>query len=418
SGYSFSPAHLILIPFAIRAYIATQPELRNKWRTPEWLLVCFAIIQPFITFRNAPSFKDSLGALGLTALGILAYLAVYMAVCTPRRLKATARILLWLVLFNATFGVLAMLAHIMIHTNIGISTTSRYGNGVFGLSFEHDIFASTSAVGAIAFYVLWRERNPIFSPRISGIAFWICSAAMFVGLARGAWLGFGLAFLAVMIVPRTIRQRIAGVERVGIMLILAVLLGVGAAYVIGSSDQLTSAFDSVQTKMGDLVNINTATGVARLGETNQVLDDWKTHKLFGLGTGSYNQLHPLLNQTNYIGDIYLRALYETGLLGVTFLIGFLVWLFWPNKALLFNVGDLGPIARALTFGGAVLTVAYAATDATLLIWPWILFALVRAARVHNDREYDERRAAAKVMVGPTAPLEPVAPAAPPMLPIR
>ncbi len=388
-GFGFSPAHLILIPFAIRAYLTTQPEMRLRWSKPEWFLVAFAIIQPLITLRKAPKFTASLGALGLTALGILAYLAVYVAVCNRRRLMAAARIVLWLILGNAVFGILAEIAHLAGISHIGVSQRSAYGDGVYGLSFEHDIFASTCAVGAIAFYVLWRERNSIMSPRLAGMAFWACGVASLLGLARGAWLGGGLIFLAVMVLPRGGARRIRGVERVGVTVILLAIVTVGGVYVLSSS---SPTFSAIQQKAEDLVNINTGTGRARLNETAVALDDWKTSKLLGLGTGTYNQRHPQQEETNYIGNLYLRALYESGLLGAFLLGVFLLLLFWPNRSLLYASGDLAAATRALTYGGAVLLVAYAATDATLFIWPWILFAVIRAARTLVDREYRAAKA--------------------------
>ncbi|MFN2590259.1 MAG: O-antigen ligase family protein [Actinomycetota bacterium] len=396
-GFDFSPAHFVLIPFAIRAYLTTKPDLRLRWGKPEWFLVAFALIQPFITFRKAPAFSQSLGALGLTALGILAYLAVYAAVCTPRRFLSAARIFLWLILLNAVYGILAELSHLALGTRIGVSTQSAYGSGVYGLSFEHDIFASTCAVGAIAFYVLWRERNPIMSHRLSGVAFWLCGAASLLGLARGAWRGFGLVFLAMMVLPRGGARRVRGLERVGTTVILLSIVVLGGMYVLSSQ---SSTFEAIQQKAEDLINVETGTGQARLQETAVALTDWRTSKLFGLGTGTYNQRHPQKEKTNYIGNIYLRALYETGLVGAFLLIAFLALVFWPNRSLLYASGDVPAVARALSYGGAVVTVAYAATDATLFIWPWIMFGLIRASRVLVDRQY---RSAAAVRAAPAAP---------------
>jgi hypothetical protein len=405
-GFRVSPAHLVLIPFGIRAYLTTRENLRMRWGFPEWLLVAFALIQPVITWRKAPSPNASLGALGLVALGILAYLTVYMATCTHRRVLIAAKVFLWMVLLNALYGVVAMAAHVAAGTTFGISTRSAYGNGVYGLALEHDIFGSTCAMGAIAFYVLWRERNPIISSRISGPAVWICGAGMLLGLARGAWIGFGLAFLAVLILPRTRRRRIRGLERVGVSLIVLATVGLGASYVLGSSSTLGEQLEGVEEKLGDLVNLDTGTGAARLGETATALQDWEQSPIIGLGTGTYEQRHPQRVRTNYIGNIYLRALYETGIVGVPLLVGFLLLLFWPNRALLFGTGDLAPVARALTAGGAVLTVAYAATDSTLLVWPWILFALIRAARALNERETNASRTAGSLST-PAVPDTPV-----------
>jgi O-antigen ligase len=217
-----------------------------------------------------------------------------------------------------------------------------------------------------------------------------CGVAMLLGLARGAWLGCALAFLALMILPKPPGRRIHGVERVGFTLMLVALLGLGASYLVESSGDV-SAFQGITEKAANLVNLGTGTGLARLGETQTAITDWKKSPMFGLGSGSYDQRHPQKVRTNYIGNLYLRALYETGLVGVLLLVAFLLLLFWPNRALLFSSSDLAPVARALTFGGAVLTVAYAATDSTLLMWPWILFALVRGARSMLDREYQAAR---------------------------
>jgi hypothetical protein len=402
AGFSFGWGHIILIPLAIRAYLFTKEGLRPHWGKPEWFIAAFAFIQPIITFRQAPSFKQSLGSLGLLALGVLAYVAVYAALCNRRRMLIAAKVFLLLVLANAVFGILAMVAHLVLHTHIGVSTRSAFGDGVYGLSLEHDIFASTCALGAIAFYVLWREWNPLFSRRLSAFGIGACGVAMLLGLARGAWLGCALAFLALMILPRPPGRRIRGAERVGFTLMLVALLGIGASYLVGSSGGDVSAFQGIQEKAANLVNLGTGTGLARLGETQTALTDWKKSPLFGLGSGSYDQRHPQKVRTNYIGNIYLRALYETGLVGAFLLVVFLLLLFWPNRALLFSTSELAPVVRALTFGGAVLTVAYAATDSTLLVWPWILFGLVRAARAMLDREYRAAR--------PTPPPRPAIPA--------
>jgi len=59
---------------------------------------------------------------------------------------------------------------------------------------------------------------------------------------------------------------------------------------------------------------------------------------------------------------------------------------WPNRALLRAPGELGAVSRALTFGWITLVFAYAVTDDTLFIWPWIFLALVRVARIVASRE--------------------------------
>jgi hypothetical protein len=60
---------------------------------------------------------------------------------------------------------------------------------------------------------------------------------------------------------------------------------------------------------------------------------------------------------------------------------------WPNRIVRTSTTPLAPLARAFTFAFIVLIIAYAGTDDTLYMWPWILLALARAARLLAEREY-------------------------------
>jgi hypothetical protein len=45
------------------------------------------------------------------------------------------------------------------------------------------------------------------------------------------------------------------------------------------------------------------------------------------------------------------------------------------------------VARAFTFGWASLGIAYIGTDSMLLMWPWLLLGLTRAAHLLAERQY-------------------------------
>jgi hypothetical protein len=89
----------------------------------------------------------------------------------------------------------------------------------------------------------------------------------------------------------------------------------------------------------------------------------------------------------------VRTFYDSGFLGLLLMLTFLTFVLWPRRELQTSPGDLAPLARGLVFGGLVLGAAYLVTDSTLLIWPWILFGLVRAAQVLAVRQARELRLA-------------------------
>jgi len=108
--------------------------------------------------------------------------------------------------------------------------------------------------------------------------------------------------------------------------------------------------------------------------------------VIGLGTYSYGQRNfrkspftaPYLAPA-YLISFWVRTLYDTGILGVLLIVLFMLVAFWPRRELQESSGDLAPVARSLLFAAFVLAGAYMITDSTLLIWPWILFGLARAA---------------------------------------
>ena len=80
---------------------------------------------------------------------------------------------------------------------------------------------------------------------------------------------------------------------------------------------------------------------------------------------------------------------------ILLLLLFLGLVLWPRREIQNSPGDLAPIARALTFGGLTLAVAYGVTDSTLLVWPWIMFGLIRAATWLAVRQARDLRGSAR-----------------------
>ncbi len=396
-GLTFRPAMAVVIPFLVRAFFMANPSLRIRWKLPEYMLLGYLILLGTSSLAYSPQISKSLPTVGLIAFGVVAYYAVVMAIGSTERLRTATKIFLVVVLINALYGILAAIAHFTIHTKFGISTNSDFGPGVFGLSYEHDIFASTCAAGAVAFFALWREPNRAISARLAGFGFFVCSIAMLLGLARAAWVGYAVAMVALVITTRRGVRAPVRFGRVGVVLLVATVVGILASYLFvtsptGTASQNGCVVCGIKGKLGELLNPNTGTGRARVNELKTAVGDLPESPMIGLGANTFGMRHPLArSKNNYIGNVWLRALYETGLLGFVLFAGAIVLILWPNRVLTSSPGPTAALARALTFGFLVLVVAYAGTDDTLYMWPWILLGLVRASRVLANREWEAFR---------------------------
>jgi hypothetical protein len=376
-GVNVQLAHIVLIPLAVRVFAVTRREILPRWRNVEFAIVGFVMLQFATSYFHAVNVRQSVQSAGLLALGVLAYLVVYTGVCTRERLIFAARALLLAGLFAGAVGVAAAASHALLGTNFGISDTLQAAGG---LAKEHDILGSMAGSTAIAFLVLSREPNPVFSRLFSLFGFWVSLAAMLASLARGAWIGFAICFL--LLVPFR-RLRYAGRRMLGrgavTVLILAVA-GAGFLY-LSFTQQHSTESNTLVLRGSQIVDLQSGSGAARTQEWRTALDDVKGSPLLGLGTNSYGQRHLGLrvDEPGYLGNLYIRTLYDSGIVGLALLLYFVHGLLRPVVRLRWSTGDLTPVAIAIGFAYVLLLVAYAATDASLQVWPWLFAGLLRPA---------------------------------------
>lgn len=406
-GLTFRPAMAVVVPFIIRGYLMTNPALRNRMKLPEYMLLGYFAIVTASSFAYSPDISKSLPTVGLIAFGLVAYYAVYVSVGSAARLRAATRIFLAVILINAIYGIVALFSRLLLGTHFGVSAASDFGPGVFGLSYEHDIFASTCGAGAVMYFTLWREPNTTISSRLAAFGFLTCTVAMLLGLARAAWIGYAVGMLGVIFLTRRGLRRPARLGRSGVILLSATLVGVVASIVFlsaptGSSTQNTSVVGGIKSKFAALFNVTSGTGRTRASEFRTAVGDVPNSPFIGLGANTYGLRHPLeRGKNNYIGDLWLRALYEAGIIGLVLLAGAILLALWPNRTVRASTGSLAPLARAFTFGFLVLVISYAGTDDTLYMWPWIFLALTRASHILANREYRLMRA--RAFAGPEEP---------------
>jgi O-antigen ligase len=400
-GLTVRAEELILIPFAFRAYVLTRPTFRLRWRLGEWSLLGYVLLQVATSFLHSPKLQHSLLIVGLLTFGALAYHAVFTSICTRERLLRATKLILWIILFGAAAGLLAALAHVLFHTTAGLNAKStRNIPTVHGLAYENNIYGSGSAAGAIAYLILMRNDNPLFSRRFSLFAFMVCFVAMVASYTRGAWIAFVVALIGTALFKRRSSLRPRRPERVAVALFLVGVAVPAFLWFAGSPTSQSRLVASLQDKANTILNFQEGSGRARASEWRIATSEAFTRSPWiGLGTNSYGQRHLEGGQPAYLGNLYIRSVYDSGILGLLLLLGFLIPTLWPRRALRVSAGDLAPVARALVFMWGTLAVAFAGTDSMYLMWPWILLGVTRAGHTLARRQYQELRRPAGVAPG-------------------
>jgi O-antigen ligase/polysaccharide polymerase Wzy-like membrane protein len=398
-GVTIRAAQLLLIPFAFRTFTVSRWQERPRWVVPEWLLIGYISLQFVTSYANADIRRASLEDALILAGGATMYLLAYTALATPARLRVAVRVILALSAIGALAGIGALLLYFAAGWSGGVELRQvRVFGGappVRGLAFEHDLFGSTCAAGAVAFLTLLRQGHLLFRRTTLRAGLAICMLGTLVSQARAAYVGLAVCGLVLYVVfPR---HRRVGVPRVASVLVVGAVAGAGSLWALQASTTDASAGgaalpaigSAVGYQIGQSLNLSSGTGGQRLAKYRQAFDELLDTAipgpLLGRGTNSWGQrhFHPGPFQSfvpAYLESLYMRSLYDSGFLGLALIVGFFLLLVWPARAVLTAPGEVGSLARALTLASMVLAIAYAATDSTLLIWPWIVFGLTRAAR--------------------------------------
>lgn len=386
---TFRPDMLVATVFAMRALTVTP---RANAGAPEAALVSFMALQVVTSALHAVDPMVSFRSAAMLGFGVLAFFGIRAALATRERLIAALRIFLAIALASAAAGIAMLAASYAIGSTLGVTRLETLGGfpAITGFAYEHDVFGSSCAALAIVFLALWREENPLMSHPAAAASFWMCTAATLLSLSRGAWLGFAAGLLVAWLATGRRARPMTGLVLTSAMVVA--LVGAGSLAVTSESATQVGAgtATAVSSQAQQALNLSSSTGARRLVEWQMSLGEVRSSPWFGLGTNSYGQRH--FDKTlfgpkpAFVGNWFVRILYDSGIVGLLLFFAFGVPIVWPDARLRVAAGDLAPIARALTFGCTVLAVSYLATDALLLVWPWLLLGLTRAARVMSAEQ--------------------------------
>jgi O-antigen ligase len=406
------PGQLLVFPLAVRVFVLGQREARPAWGWPEVLLIAWLGLSFLTSYLHAIEVRDSMIAALQLTIGALSYGSVAVAIDSRRRLVFTSRVILLTGLVSALIGVLAVGAYLLgVHWLDAFLAAGEHGRpGAVsslpkGLIVENNVFGSFSAATAVGFFALMRDHNPVFTRRIAAMGFWIGVIACVLSATRGAWIGLSVALIAFAIFRRVppSRRKPIGFGSAALPTLIGIVAIFGLLYYTQTPDAPKGSTISSQPPLvvsaSGLLDFETGTGAVRVsGWTTAIEEVQRESPWIGMGSNSFGQRHltgdELHPEPANLGSIYIRAYYDTGIVGLFLFTAFLFGVLLPPRALRYATGDLAPVARAFLFSYLVFAIAFVATDATFQPWPWITLGAAKSATALALRQIREHAAVA------------------------
>jgi O-antigen ligase len=277
----------------------------------------------------------------------------------------------------SAFGIVAAVVWHCFGQDFGVQRDPVTGAmSVKGTLWEGNIFGSYVAGIATLSGGLIVSRARTFDRRFLSIVFALSAAALVLSLTRGAWLGFAVGAISMILLLRGARLPVAlllvGLTVVTTALVLRFDLG-------GTSENVTSRFASLSAMQAD------PTAISRLKIVDQALAEWRQSPLLGWGTDGYHVNHPKV--LSHLPTPELNALYDTGLIGLT-LFATIVGAILFRAAMAANRRldeGLTTLLGAVTVAAIAQFVAFQATDAFWLGFIWVYLGLMLATtRLINE----------------------------------
>jgi O-antigen ligase len=282
----------------------------------------------------------------------------------PEDLDRAVRWLLLAFALESVYAVLAYFLHIFGPT-ISLSINRAHWSA-YGTLWEPNVLGAMSAAGAIAWAFLGRRY---FGRAWIGVA--VCLAGCGVSFARTAWLALIVVFLVALATParRRLDLRTLGLAA---LVMLVIVVGILAAEKVGSYAPGYAGGTIKGGTLGDVTNPNDLVG--RISQIQPVLADIKNRPIFGSGIDSFGERHVTANGPDYLGNLELSVVNDTGLLGLLVFAAFLLSIVVATWRARNDPTVLGLGATLL-----VIAITNQSTKTVELMITWLLIGLLLAA---------------------------------------
>ena len=368
---------VVLVALIILAQVVLYQK-RLRFRGCDWPLLVFVAMNYVGSSINSPEPRATLRWALQFTLAAASYFVVVNLVSDRERFPKAMKVFLMVGAAEAVFGILCYVSFRLTGSELGVTIFSFLGDspGVHGSLWEPNIFGSYTAAFALMF--LFYRLTGIGRRGWYLLGFLLTVLAVLLSLARASWIGFlaGLLFL----LWYAAGQNKVRVSKLVSSLARVLFVGLGLIFIA------LQGFGYLRERLETLAHPTEApTFVQRLYYNSLALEHVREHPLLGWGSNSFTLFWewdtPEGPGPAWVGNLEIRILHDTGVIGLAVFLAFLANLFREAfKALrqTKNREDIRNIG-ALLGGLIVMLVAFQATDATTMAFPWVHMGLLAAA---------------------------------------
>ena len=361
AGLNIRPEQLVVLVVLL---VAVARGGIGTWDWPDKLLAAFVLVNLLSSLVASPAKGQSVRHTALLLLAVVPYWLV-------RRLAkgddGMFRSFLMVGVGAAAFGTLCYISHYLFGTEVGImlypaSALRNELAGVKGSHLEANIYGSYVASFAAIFFSLYFSGGK----RVHLLGCLACSIATAVSLARAAWLGLAVAFGVTALFRLSWRQ----IKKLIAMALVTTAVGSILFYSIDSLRERTAS-------LAPTAVLEDETLVSRAYYASIAIDNIRLRPWLGWGTDSFELMQEWETfrgtEGAWLGNLPVRVMHDTGVIGAALLFGFFAIMLWRAGR------SRNPVAKALMAGSIVLAIAFQFTDATTLVYPWVLLGLLTIA---------------------------------------
>jgi O-antigen ligase len=379
-GWKARPEHFAVVIVSLAACIwLLRSNRKIPLKLPDYWVLAYVAMNYVSSALGSSSPSETLRWALLNNLAVLPYFLIRLLVRDVGTLRKGFRILLVIGIAESAYGILCYVTYHAFGTTAGIEI-GQYLTDVaapYGSLFEANLFGAYTgciAVSALAIYLIAEHRLGYL------ICFFVASLASVLSFSRAA-----LVALVVATAWACWQARHAGEghrSRTAILVLVVSLILLIVVPAVGSVVQERFAGLFSQGRLGE------ESAVGRLIEAQEALQEFSEHRLIGTGTASLQlsfdwrrYVPDWAGDTSWVGNITVRILHDTGLLGIAAFLGFLGSLGWKIRLGLRGRSSQVAMLVALSAGALLYAISFQATDGTLSAFPWVHLGFLASAAI-------------------------------------
>lgn len=384
AGAGLRVEHFVFLGVVLAWIFKTRPSVKQfHFTRADILLAGFLGATLLSSLLYAPLARESLKFFGLMGYAVLLYLFIRAAGSHARAFTRAVWALIVVGVSASAFGVFAWLVF-PLGIQLGVQT---YSLGTFETFSAYGILYDSNTLGMFAMATALLQMTLLPDARFArwrialsaGVVVTLLAVAL--SLTRTAWIGLAIGlFLIFVFSPRRRWALVFGGAAValvvGALLVSSALAGGGGALADFSVTRL----------------LTSKSIFFRLDAYARAWQDFLTYPLLGNGANSFAQKYTSPAGTrDWISNLALMTLHDTGIVGTVLLGGWLIWLGVETWRALKISSPQRTFLMALAIAYVALLVCYQATSVFWLGWNWIYLGLLAAGNLavtHQGESYE------------------------------